>query len=117
MAWYDCVKNLCPPPIREVLSENGVGSFSRYTCFIVVIAATVWVSYLVGKNKALPDLSGLSLYVTGIIATLYGLNQAKGVASAIKGTGNNGTSNVTSTGVTVVNNPPAPNGGTNVTGS
>lgn len=103
MSFIEVCNRFGLPPLKEVLSENGVGSFSRYSCFVVVVAATVWVSFLVFKNKALPDLSGLSLYVTGLVAALYGINQAKAVVSAIKG-------NATDT----PNPPTNVNGGANV---
>lgn len=71
------------PPLKEVLSENGVGSYSRYTGFAIVMATIGWVSYLVIRTHALPDLSGPALFIASGQSS-YGLNQMKHVAAAAR---------------------------------
>jgi hypothetical protein len=73
------------PHIKEALSENGRGSFSRYACAFILINATAWVWYMIFKTHVLPDFSSLSLYVPATLATLYGSNQVKNVVTAWKG--------------------------------
>jgi hypothetical protein len=73
-----------PAHLREALSEDGVGSYSRYAGAFSVVIAAVWVSYVVFKTHALPDLGGAATWVaTGNSA--YAAGQAKRVAAAIKG--------------------------------
>lgn len=76
---------LLPPPLREVLSENGVGSYSRYSGFLIVIATLCWVSYLVIHNKSFPDMTGPTAFIAGGQAQ-YVANQVKNVVAASKGT-------------------------------
>lgn len=72
------------PPLKEVLSENGVGSYSRYSGFLIVIAVIVWVSYLVIRNHAFPDMAGPTAFLAGGQAQ-YAANQVKLVVAAVKG--------------------------------
>jgi len=58
--------------LRELFSESGQASFSRVGTFLALISACVWVSRLVWKAGALPDLGGLTFF----IASLYGLGKA-----------------------------------------
>lgn len=70
--------------VKGIFSESdGKASFTRIATAFLIAAAIVWVTRLVWVNHALPDFGGLTLF----ISTLYGLNQAKSVASSI--TGNN----------------------------
>lgn len=71
------------PPLREVLSEDGIGSYSRYTGFMLVIATIFWVTYLVFRTHTLPDLEGPALFI-GASQSSYGLNQIKKVAEAAR---------------------------------
>lgn len=75
---------LLPPPLREVLSENGVGSYSRYTGFLIVTFTLGWTTYLVLKNHAFPDMTGPTLFIGGGAGTQYAVNQIKNVAAAAK---------------------------------
>jgi hypothetical protein len=71
------------PPLREVLSEDGVGSYSRYTGFMLVLATIFWITYLVIRTHVLPDLEGPALFI-GASQSSYGLNQIKNVAAAAR---------------------------------
>src|SRR5271170_6782211 len=98
--------NYLPPPLREVLSENGYGSYSRVSGMLVVLFTLGWVTYLVAHNHAFPDMSGPTAFLAGG-QTQYAANQIKNVVSAAKG--NNPTPTVPALPV-VVTNPGAPNG-------
>lgn len=69
------------PFIRQIFSEeNGQGSLGRVATGAMVTFALGWVTYLVLRNHALPDLGGLSLFV----AAIYGTNKAATFISEIK---------------------------------
>lgn len=62
--------------IREALSESdGKGSITRILTLVAVLFAMLWVTIIVNHNHALPDFSGLALFV----GTLYGINQVSTV--------------------------------------
>lgn len=83
-AFFSGLTDFLPVHIKEALSEDGVGSYSRYAGAFSVIIAALWVSYVVLKTAHLPDMGGVATWVaTGNSA--YAANQAKKVASAIKG--------------------------------
>jgi hypothetical protein len=67
---------------REALTENGKGSYSRLTGSAIVFFTLGWITYLVIRNKALPDLGGASLFISVGAGTHYAINQ---VTAAIKG--------------------------------
>jgi len=74
------VTNWDQPLIKGVLSNaDGTGSASRVGTLLVIIAAIVWVSYIVFRNNSIPDLTGLALYETSIIGILYGVGRAADV--------------------------------------
>lgn len=82
-----------PPPLREVLSENGTGSYSRVSGMLIVVATISWVTYLVIHNHAMPDMGGPTAFIAGG-QTQYAANQIKNVVAAAQG-----------------NNPAPPSGG------
>jgi len=57
--------------IKKLFSESGEASMSRTAAFIALVFACGWVTYLVIKNGALPDLHGIALFV----GTPYGLGK------------------------------------------
>jgi hypothetical protein len=60
--------------LGKMLSErNGVPSFSRSSCGLMVVASIVWVSYIVYHTHALP---AHLLDLTALFASLYGINKA-----------------------------------------
>ena len=69
---------------REVFSEDGQGSFSRVAQGSIVLGVIVWVTYLVLKNHALPDLGGPSLFIGTGAAGHYGINKASDIIAAFK---------------------------------
>lgn len=73
---------------REVFSEDGQGSFSRVTQGVIVAAVLGWITYLVHKNGAMPDLGGPSVFIGTAGAAHYGLNKATDIITALKGNGN-----------------------------
>lgn len=65
---------------KKLFSDSGEVSFSRTASGIAVICSCVWVSYVVYKNIAIPDLSGIALF----IGTLYGLGKVSETIQKIK---------------------------------
>lgn len=80
------------PPLKEVLSENGTGSYSRYTGFMVVLSVIVWVSFVVFKTHIIPDLTNPGIFMTLGAGTQYGIGQVKHMIAAAKGNQYNDTS-------------------------
>jgi hypothetical protein len=70
--------------IREVFSENGTGSFARVIQGFIVLMTCGWVSYVVVRTRAIPDLGGPSLFV-GTGAAHYGIGKMAGIVDAFKG--------------------------------
>jgi hypothetical protein len=56
---------------RGVFSDGDTPSFSRVATGFVVAFSLGWVSHIVWRTHALPDFTGLALFV----GTLYGLNR------------------------------------------
>lgn len=78
--------SLLPEHVREALSdEKGQGSFARYACAAILLNAIGWVWYVILITHGLPDFTGLTLFVSACLTTLYGTNQAKTVVAAWKG--------------------------------
>lgn len=51
---------------KSVFSEaDGTGSWSRVQSAIALVAVLSWVTYLVIKTKALPDLTSATIFVSG----------------------------------------------------
>lgn len=61
--------------IKSTFSESdGTGSASRVLSGAVILSTISWITYLVLKNNALPDLSSASLFV-GSGSSIYGMNK------------------------------------------
>lgn len=74
-----------PSFLRSVLSgPNGLGSTARLCTLIVVLFAHLWVSYLVVIERGIPNLTGLTFWVTTLIGALYGTNKIAAVLSTKK---------------------------------
>jgi len=75
------------PWIYGAISEpDGSASFTRIACSFVIGISTIWITVLVFKNGTLPDLGGVTLFDTGIVGILYGINKGAQVAnSAVTG--------------------------------
>lgn len=62
--------------LRSVLSEpDGSGSAARVLTSLVVIAALVWISFLVFTHKSFPDFVGVTTWVVTVASSLYGVNK------------------------------------------
>ena len=75
----------CVTFLHEALTEDGKGSCSRLMSFTMVMSAIVWVTYLIIRTKALPDLGGPTMWASGG-ALHYGVNKASEIVGAIRGT-------------------------------
>lgn len=71
--------------IKSVFSDGGQGSFSRCGAGAVVAATLGWITYLVIKTKALPDLGGPSMFMATGVGICYGTNKASEIVSSFKG--------------------------------
>ena len=61
--------------LKSAVSEaDGKGSLTRLGAAGGVLSAIVWVSYVVFKTHALPDLTGASLWL-GASFSGYGMNK------------------------------------------
>ena len=61
---------------RSVLSEpDGTGSAARVYTLLVVVSVLVWISYLVLRHTAIPDLKGVTVFLVSTTTSLYGLNK------------------------------------------
>jgi hypothetical protein len=58
--------------LHELFSESGRASFSRVGTFLALASSCVWISAIVWRTSALPDLGSLTFF----IGTLYGLGKA-----------------------------------------
>ncbi len=67
--------------LQQLFSESGEASFSRVGAGGALICACVWVSRIVWRTGALPDLEGLTLF----FAALYGLGKAGETVQRILG--------------------------------
>jgi hypothetical protein len=67
---------------KGVISEGGSGSFGRVGATAIVVCSLIWVSYIVFKNGALPDLSGVSLFLSSGVSATYGASKVAGVITA-----------------------------------
>jgi hypothetical protein len=66
---------------KQLFSESGEASFSRTGSFLALAAGCAWISFVVWKTHALPDLTGLTIF----IATLYGLGKAGETVQRVAG--------------------------------
>lgn len=69
---------------KEVFSEDGRGSFSRVIQGFIVLMTCSWVTYVVLRTRAIPDLSGCALFI-GTGAIHYGVGKMAGIVDAFKG--------------------------------
>jgi hypothetical protein len=68
--------------IKSVFSDGGNGSFSRCGAAVIIGATISWVSYLVLKNHAIPDLQGPTWFMSSGVGMLYGTNKASDLITA-----------------------------------
>ncbi len=67
--------------LKQLFSESGEASFSRTGSFMALALACGWVSYIVWKTHALPNLQGLTMF----IGTLYGLGKTGETVQRVMG--------------------------------
>lgn len=72
--------------LQSVFSEDdGQGSYSRVASGAIVVATLAWVSHVVWKTGALPDLTGPATFICLAAGSHYGINKASDIISAFKG--------------------------------
>jgi hypothetical protein len=70
---------------KSVFSDAGQGSFSRCGSGAIVVCTLSWISYVVFKTKALPDLGGPSMFLVAGVGACYGTNKIPDIMAALKG--------------------------------
>ena len=66
--------------LKSAFSEvDGSGSATRVLAGATVLTTLIWVSYLVCRTHALPDLGGASMFVSAGFSG-YAINKIAGVA-------------------------------------
>jgi len=70
--------------IREVFSEDGQGSFSRVIQGFIVLATCGWVTHVVARTHAIPDLTSPSMFI-GAGSLHYVANKVPDMLSAFRG--------------------------------
>jgi hypothetical protein len=70
--------------LREVFSEGGQGSFSRVIQGLIVLSTCGWVTYVVLRTRAIPDLGGPATFV-GAGSLHYMTNKLPDIMNAFKG--------------------------------
>jgi hypothetical protein len=65
--------------ILSIVSERGgAGSASRVSVLLIVSSACFVLIFLVIRNHSMPELAGLTAFVTGGCGALYGINRFSG---------------------------------------
>lgn len=67
--------------LHGIFTQGRPESASRFLMFLHAGAAIAWVTHFVVHWHALPDFSGLTMFV----ATPYAINKAPDIAGAIRG--------------------------------
>lgn len=77
MAWAGAFRFLqaamSEPPVAG--AAQGIASFSRIAAGFIIAFVLMWVTYLVFKTHAMPDLAGPTLFMTGGASATYGANR------------------------------------------
>lgn len=71
--------------LKSVFSENGQGSYSRSVGGLIALSTVVWITYVVFKTHAVPDLTGPTMFFTVGSGTHYATNKASEIIDAFKG--------------------------------
>ena len=74
--------------LKSVLSESdGTGSWTRLGSCLIVLSTLGWITHVVWKTHAIPDLGGATAFMTTGSGVMYGTNKLSSVVSAITGKG------------------------------
>lgn len=77
----DCKQNF----LKCVLSgPRGTGSTARVCVFLLTVLPLLWVTYLVLRTKAMPELGNVSGFIVVTTTPLYGLNKITAAIAARK---------------------------------
>jgi hypothetical protein len=70
------MENWNRPFLRSMLSEqDGTVSSARFCIVLVIVASLGWVTWLVMRDKKLPDLGLVATYTTLVCGSLYAINR------------------------------------------
>jgi hypothetical protein len=70
--------------VSSVFSEDGEGSYSRCAAGAIVLGTIGWISHVVWRTHAIPDLTGPTTFLTVGASAHYGLNRASDIITALK---------------------------------
>jgi hypothetical protein len=63
-------------PLRSIIYEaNGTGSFARTAGMVIILFALGWVTYVVVKTGAIPDLTNVVVFIMSTAGGFYGINR------------------------------------------
>jgi hypothetical protein len=68
----------------KLFSDSGDVSYGRVGSFIALMFGIMWVSFVVYKKEAIPDLGG----ITAFVAALYALGKVNETVQKFTGGGN-----------------------------
>lgn len=75
--------------LRGVFSEpDGSPSYSRLTSGAITIFTCAWVTHVVLKTHAIPDLGGPTTFIAGGTGVQYGLNKVSTAITKFSGNSN-----------------------------
>ena len=73
--------------VKSVFSEEGQGSYSRCASAAITLSVIGWISHVVFKTHAIPDLTGPSAFITAGVGSHYLVNKAPDIIDSVKGNG------------------------------
>lgn len=77
------IKNLKPLIyLKNVFSGSSEASFGRFGAGSVLFMTHAWITFLVVKNHALPDMTGPSAFLTSGVVACYGTAKVAEVKAA-----------------------------------
>ena len=65
---------------HQLLTDDGKWSFGRIGSGLIIVFSIYWITFLVLKNHAVPDVSGLAI----LIGVPYGLSKGAAVAAGFQ---------------------------------
>ena len=61
--------------IKGIFMDGNLPSFSRVASGFIVAASVFWVTFIVLKDGKIPDMAGITAYVSAALAVLYSANK------------------------------------------
>jgi len=71
--------------IKEVFMDDGKGDMGMVCLLLCVLGTIGWITYLVIKNHAMPDLTGPTTFISASGALHFASSKVDNIVSAWKG--------------------------------